>query len=56
VVRRVPRSYYAIGALLERGTFVRPAHAVQTGASPLIAASRIGKTYSTASGEKILAL
>ena len=42
--------------LLEKGEFVRPAHAVQTGASPLIAASSVGKTYSTASGEKVLAL
>ena len=36
--------------------FVRRVHAVQTGASPLIAASSVGKTYSTASGEKVLAL
>src|SRR5262245_11686478 len=42
--------------LLEKGEFVRPAHAVQTGASALIAASSVGKTYSTASGEKVLAL
>jgi len=35
---------------------VRPAHAVQTGASPVIAASSVGKTYSTASGDKVLAL
>ena len=35
---------------------MRPAHAVHSGASPLIAASSIRKTYSTASGEKVLAL
>ena len=35
---------------------MRPAHAVQTGGSPLIAASSVGKTYSTASGEKVVAL
>jgi phosphate transport system ATP-binding protein len=42
--------------LVEKGEFMRPAHAVQTGGSPLIAASSVGKTYSTASGEKVLAL
>jgi NitT/TauT family transport system ATP-binding protein len=38
------------------GGIVRPARPVQTGASPLIAARSVGKTYSTASGDEVLAL